>query len=184
MRKFTFLLTIVVFTLFVGFSSAITVEHPLDEPFQYYRIIGPLEITQHSPVDIYVANVFDPMRWKEWYIEIWIPETEPDIASIIVDYDNTPDHSDPLEQYAVDLTVITGEPLEQGFKGFYAEGGTTIQGSGGLHDWGNPAWVSFHIPDVAECSPLWYYIEDCCIPEPATIALVGFGALALLRKKQ
>jgi hypothetical protein len=143
-----------------------------------------------SDINIYVENVYDPDRWKDWYIEIWLPASAPDLTAISVDYDNSPDHSDPIEIFSVPLATLAG-PGPWGLdKGFYAdtwnplwdEYGTTPVGSGGNHPWGNPAWVSFHF-SIPDGTPFGVYIYDECIPEPATLGLLLVGGIVLLRRR-
>jgi len=172
-----------VFILFNAAIQASIIEYPLDNPVQYVREIGPMQVSHSSPVDIYVANVLNEQRWKDWKIIIWVPLADPDLTQMQVDYDNTPDHSNPLEIFTVPLASYTG-PINLGpdWKGFYADTweqpwqqyGTNPVGSGLEHTWGNPAWVSFHF-DVG-VDP-FIYIKDACIPEPATIALLAIGGL-------
>jgi hypothetical protein len=173
-----------VILLFSGVVQATVIEYRFEGEPEYYRTIGPDFYEEHSMVDVYVENVFDPDRWKEWYLEIWVTDGSPDMTTIDVDYDNTLDHSNPIEVFPVDLEPIAGvEPPWPGYKGFSAEGSTTPEGSGGEHPWGNPGWVSFHFEIDDTCQGWGLYIEDCCIPEPATICLLGLGTLALLRRK-
>jgi hypothetical protein len=190
MKRAAFVLFVFgVITLSCPLVQAVVVEFPLTEPFQYEREIGPVQIAHSSPVDIYVANVFDENRWKDWNIIIWVPLAHADLTHIMVDYDNSPDHTQPLEVFEVPMAVYAG-PIYLGeeWKGFYAntwlaqweQYGTNPVGSGLPHAWGNPAWVSFHF-DV-EVDP-FIYIKDACIPEPTTICLLGLGALGLLRKR-
>jgi len=186
MKKFLVFTLLAVSLLYGSLAKAVEFEYLLDDPPSYERSIGPVWVAQHSPVDIYVQNILDPQRWKEWYIEIWIPETIDDLTCIDIDYDNTANHSDPLEVFSVPLAPLGGEPLFAGFKGFYAdtfeepwlEFGTTPVGSGGLHPWGNPEWVSFHINVTPDNTPIAFYIDDFCIPEPATLLLLTLGGCA------
>jgi len=192
MKKVLVFTLLAVSLLYNSFAGAVEFEYPLDDPPSYQRSIGPVWVAEHSPIDIYVQNILDPQRWKEWCIEIWIPETIDDLTSINVDYDNTANHSDPLEVFAVPLAPIEGEPLYAGFKGFYAstleepwqDFGTTPVGGGGPHPWGNPEWVSFHIDPEPDNTPVAFYIDDFCIPEPATVLLLTIGGCALLTRRR
>ena len=172
------------FACLCGSVQAAELEFPMPDPPEYHRTIGPALEYEHSQVDMYVENHYDPLRWKEWYIEIWIPENVPDMINIQVDYDNTIDHSNPEELFPVGLTMIIGPPRWENYKGFSAQGNTTPVGSGLEHDVGNPRWVSFHFYIDDGCTePFGYYIDDHCIPEPASISILGLAAFALLKKR-
>jgi hypothetical protein len=179
------------FTILGTAVQASIVEFPLDEPFQYVREIGPVQVQHDSPVDIYVANVEAPERWKDWTFIVWVPIGDPILTTMQmqVDYSNDPLHIAELERFDVPLALYTG-PINLGpeWIGLYADTwdpqwavyGTNPVDSGLPHAWGNPAWVSFHI-DVG-VDP-FIYIKDACIPEPVTITLLGLGALVLRRRK-
>ena len=170
-------------------QAAVIIEFPLDEPFQYERSLGPLHYEASSAIDIYVENVYDPDRWKEWHIEIWVPDTASDVTTMDVDYDNTLDHSSPSEVFSVSLDPFVGSPPWANYKGFYADTwetdweqhGTTPVDSGEGHAWGNPRWVSFHF--TVDDGPFGVYIDDACSPEPATLGLLLVGGLVLLRRR-
>ena len=141
-----------------------------------------------------MENVPDPLRWKDWLIEIWLPAgTAPADLEMLVDYDNTPDHLSPLEVFPVSLAPILDPSPWPGLLdvGFYAstwepqweDDGTTPEDPGtGPHPWGNPWWVSFHL-DLPD-GPFGIYIYDECIPEPATLGLLLIGGLALLSRRR
>ena len=191
---------ILVFT--VGNVGANTIfEYPLDNPPQYTREIGPIVATEHSAVDIYVQNMLNPLRWKDWIFKIWIPDGASlydqqggHLNTIVVDYDNTPGHTGPLLLLSVPVVPIVDTRFaDLGLtQCFYAntfdtqweQFGTSPVGSGGPNPIGNPGWVSFHFYlDIPLYDPFAHYVFDKCIPEPATICLLGLGVLGLLRKR-
>jgi hypothetical protein len=186
MKKFAFLFCTVGFIAFCSAAvQALPVELNLDRAYDF-EWQGKIEI--NSPVDIYVANNLNPERWKEWKIVVWTPVTEAPVTQILVDYTNDPLHLIPEIQVPVELAPyapLTWEGVD--YVGFYADTklpqwaqfGTSPVGSGGPFPIGNPAWVSFHF-DVG-MDPI-VYIKDACVPEPATLALLGLGA-ALLRRR-
>jgi hypothetical protein len=127
---------------------------------------------------------------KDWKIIIWVPVGDDPLTAIQVDYSNDPLHSAGMELEWFDVPLDPyADWTPPGFKGFYAdtwlsdweEFGTNPVGSGLPHAWGNPMWVSFHFNVNADP---WIYIKDACLPEPATIALFGLGALSLLRRRK
>jgi hypothetical protein len=186
MRKRVVVLLLGVVLAFTSSSTRAAIELNLDRAynFEWQGVVQ-----HHSPVDIYVANNLDEQRWKDWSIIIGILPGQTPLTSIMVDYDNTSDHSQPIALFEVPLSP-TGqvEFLGVTYETYYADTwlaqweqfGTNPVGSTGPFAIGNPAWVSFHF-DV-NVDPL-VVIKDACIPEPATVSILGLGAVALLRKR-
>ena len=195
MKHYRLLLLTLMVTFITAAASAATIMYPLDYPDQYEREIGPELLYEHSVVEHLIENVWDPTRWKEWYVEIWVadlPEID-DIEFIDVDY-RSPLLGDPFWIYNVPVTALDRPspfPAEFGpFKGFYADSeelglSTTPVNSGGPYPFGNPEWISFHfIIDVPEEDPYGWFLYDKCIPEPTSLILLGLGGLALIRKRK
>jgi hypothetical protein len=94
MKKSVLVLSVIgIITLLSTVVQATVVEYKLDEPPQYEREIGPVQISPHSVFDIYVENIECSIRWKEWQIVIWVPVGEDDLTAIDVDYSNDTSHT-------------------------------------------------------------------------------------------
>ena len=195
MFRFTTLTISVLLLCLVAVSAQadVIIEYPMpDGVIEYQRTITE-EFTASSQVSVWVENVPNPDRWKEWLIEIWLPAgtTLPGLT-IQVDYDETEFHSDPTELFDVTLAPIQGDPIWDYLPvGFYAdtreaqweEYGTVPVDEDPPHNLGNPWWVSFHF-DIPDHGPFGLHIYDECIPEPATLGLLLLGGLALLRRRR
>jgi len=179
----------------VGGLVTIELGNPNDQnPSPYVVDVQQMAIYDHSAVDIYVENIEDPMRYKEWEFTVWIPEGYAPLTQLnILDYelDNPPT-----------LVEIADVPMAPdpcavsipGYDAYYAdttearwyEFGTQPIGE----DWqrvdvGNPKWVSYHFDiddNIPGSTPIYFSIHDVCIPEPMTLSLLGIGGLALLRR--
>ena len=198
MKQSRLLLFFLSLVLFLTAHAALGAEiiFPLEEPFQYTREIGPELFYEHSQVDIYIENVYDPLRWKQWYIEIWLPDYAGDLTEITVDY-KLPGEPEILIPGVPVLALDREQPwpveMVGVMKGFYADTWdplweqymTSPVESGGPYPIGNPEWLSFHFfADLPVEDPFGLYVFDKCIPEPISLMLLGTGGLALLRRRK
>lgn len=171
-------------TITIGLGDELDVN-----PDPYVVEVPLLEITEHSEIVLLVENMENPTRYKEWDLTVWVPQgyalTHLDVldyeyGTTVLNINNVP--------MALDPTAV----VIPGYVAFYADTreatwyqyGTQPVGAGlGRVDIGNPQWASFHFdPGVPENTPVFISIYDVCIPEPATMALLGLGGL-LLRKR-
>ena len=193
-------LLIASFCLLIGvaspsFAGVITIglNDPLDtNPDPYIVDIVQMPVTDHSAVELYIANIEDPLRYKEWEITVYIPQEYLPLTVLdIVDYENE-NPASYLEIYDVPMESVTS--IIPGYDAYHAstyeaawyEYGTQPTGEDwGRVDVGNPAWISYHF-DVDDAIPqstaIFISIHDECIPEPATICLFGLGGLLLRRR--
>ena len=168
----------------------------LPDPPEFILDIGPIELldSEHSMVEIWVENIFDPTRWKEWNFAMYVPVGSDPLTDMLVDYDLTEDHSAPVVEFPVDLTATPGTwvmPDGVEYQGYYADSvelGVSTSPDGdptGPYPYGNPWWVSYHIdvPDTITGS-IWYEIYDECLPEPMTLALLAMGSVALIKRRR
>ena len=176
-------------------ATVITIElgSALDlDPSPYIVDIQQLTVTDHSEDVLLIENIEDPQRYKEWELTIWIPNpyiplTQLDIldykwANEVLEIPNVPLNPDPTAMQIPNYTAYYADTREAKWYGY----GTQPMGSNwGRVDVGNPKWVSFHFQsNVPQSTPIFISIHDICeIPEPATVALLGLGALLLIRKK-
>ena len=162
-------------------------------PDPYIVDIVQMPVTDHSGVELYIANIEDPLRYKEWEITVYIPQGSELLTKLdIVDYEalNPPLY---LERSDVPMTAVSS--IIPGYDAYHAstyeaawfEYGTQPIGAGGDRvPIGNPAWISYHfsVDDaIPQSTPIFISIHDECIPEPGTICLLGLGGLLLRRKR-
>ena len=181
-------------------SLAILIEVPLNDPLdtnpdQYIVEIIEMEITEHSDIDLYIGNWEDQYRWKEWELIIYIPTGYAPPVLHTIHYQNmTP----PQDEYMYNCPLVAGTPIP-GYDAYYAntleamwhEYGTQPKNAvGDRVPVGNPYWIGYWIdvddtiPSGPGGIPIKVTVFDECVPEPATIALLGLGGLALLRKRR
>lgn len=60
-------------------SGAVIVTIELGSPFDtdpspYVVDVQQLRIDEHSAIDLFVQNIEDPMRWKDWELTVWVPQ--------------------------------------------------------------------------------------------------------------
>ena len=167
---------------------------PLDtNPDPYIVDIVQMPVTDHSAVELYIANVEDPLRYKEWEITVYIPQGYQPLTNLdIVDYENL-NPSLYMERYDVPMVSVTS--IIPGYDAYHAStyeaqwfeyGTQPIEAGGDRVPVGNPAWISYHfyVDDaIPQSTEIFISIHDECIPEPTTICLLGFGGLLLRRRK-
>ena len=182
-------------------------QHDLDLDPSLYVIDIPapgIEVTQHSVIDFFAANVYDEERYKNWALTVYIP-TEYAADAMSIDYLKywgesavpgggtilweSPD-TIPFEKNRPGIMVLDG------FESFHADTledewydyGTQPVGAtwgGPRPAIGNPGWVSFQFDaDVPDSNSVFISVHDECIPEPMTLTLLGLGGLALLRRRK
>lgn len=179
-----------------SFAVVVTIglDDPLDtNPDPYIVDIVQMPVTVHSAVEIYIANIEDPLRYKEWEITVYIPQGYLPLTQLdIVGYEKL-DPSLYLERYDVSMDAVTS--IIPGYDAYHAstyeaqwfEYGTQPIGvSGDRVPIGNPAWISYHFyvdDTIPESTEIFISIHDICIPEPTTLCLLGLGGLLLRRRK-
>jgi len=180
-----------------SFGAVITIglNDPLDtNPDPYVVDIEKMEVTDHSAIELYVANIEDPSRYKEWELTVYIPQGFKPLTKLdIVDYENL-NPALYLERY--DVLMVSVPSDIPGYEAYHAstyelmwyEYGTEPIGTGGNRvPVGNPAWISYHfsVDDaIPQSTKVYISIHDECIPEPGTICLLGLGGMLLIRKRR
>ena len=198
MRKF--LIVVLFFFSVSSLSLASTITIPLGDaadsnPDPYIVDVDQYWVTEHSAVDVLVENEYDVERWKDWTFTFWLPTGSPTLSAMTLEYTDDEDNlvmqrtipNVPMTQVA---SVIAGydQYYASTFDAAWDEYGTVpVGGPGGPHDLaiGNPWWVNFHVDvDPSITDPIIFSIYDVCVPEPATMAFLGLGALAFMRRRK
>jgi hypothetical protein len=116
-----------------------------------------------TPLSINLGNVYHENLDKELYIYITgtTTSTEQDIVS----------------------TLDTDSGVFSGLWGGSVGGGNwTYTVSGVIHPQPENVHLTVTVPGLTSVTNIW--AGENCVPEPATIALLGFGALSLLRSSR
>jgi hypothetical protein len=116
-----------------------------------------------------VGNVFVTLNWTN---EKWTGQKTPPIPDIVA---NPEDYIERLTDYG----VIWEFELPAG-----SAAGRYDSGKYWLPINYNPEWVSVDVQGMGNVGILNGIILHECVPEPATITLLSFGALVLLKKKR
>jgi hypothetical protein len=138
-----------------------------------------LEITEHSEIVLLVENIENPQRYKEWELNVWVPQAYAPLTHLdILDYeyggtvlniDNVPMAPDPS---AISIPGYLAYYADTRETPWYQYGTQPVGAGLGRVDIGNPAWVSFHFdPGVPQSTPVFLSVHDICVPEPTTICL-------------
>lgn len=169
---------------FIGLNSIFD-----DDPDLFVVDTVVFEVADHSIVDVFVENVLDPARYKDWDFKVWLPGGSPALAEIFsLEYDSG---SGGVDYGLVPMAYAPSDATIAGYDMYYASTfeaawyafGTQPVGSDlGRIDIGSPAWVNFHVDiDPSITAPIFFQVYDVSAPEPMSILLLGFGGLVLVR---
>lgn len=164
---------------------------------------GTITLTTGNPYISVVQNTLNMDHWKEWWIKYTITILDPQadwLADFHIDYS----HKLPFPENMWERDMI--DPHEAFFQTYYAKRSSpqplvwvavgypssigqplkvNPQNADAVIDTlpfdYNPEWVSLDF--VGTNVQVSYEFYDWCIPEPASLSLLGLGAMALLRRR-
>lgn len=165
-----------------------------------YIVDVPWVAMSHSTVQFGLENVLDTTRYKDWEFKVAIPQGYQAATQI----DTVRYYTDAAKTAYVDVTNVdmdsygTETIFGQDYDVYYTStfeakwedyGTDAVGGTPGPFNLaiGNPAWVDWFvsvdnaIPDGIDIYASAY---DVCVPEPATLCILGMGGLAMLRRRR